>query len=187
MIGGQGTYAMTLSEMIEMYYETADGSPLLEDYHDRHGTESALILTVYEDERAEDIAEWLRPRIEGKVVVEVGAGIGLLACHLAQVARKVYAIEVDPNWTSCFLAAIYARKPSNLTFIFGKAEEAPHIAADVALFCTHSGHAAMFAAASRFAPEVIDVYADLMKGTAGTGDYTKEASGYAITVQLNGD
>ncbi len=152
-----------LEKLIEHYYEAADGNPLIEDYHGRHGTESALILTNYDDEKPRMITDWLAPRIEGKIVVEIGAGIGILACHLATVARRVYAIEVDPNWTSCFLVAMYAHKPKNLTFIFGAADEAPHIAADVALFCTHSGHAALYHAATRFAPVVIDVYAELME------------------------
>lgn len=151
-----------LGPMLDHYYEALDGSPVLRAYHERHETESALILTVYDDERAAEITEYLRPEIEGKVVVEIGAGIGLLACHLATVARKVYAIEVDPAWTSTFLAVLWKAKPANLCFIFGKAEEAPAIAADVALFCTHSGHAALYSAASRFAPRVIDVYAELL-------------------------
>lgn len=151
-----------ISAMLEKYYNTMDGSSALNGYHERHGTESACILTVYDDERAALILDYLRPRIEGKVVVEIGAGIGLLACHLATAARRVYAIEVDPAWTSIFLACLYAKKPKNLTFIFGAAEDAPPIAADVALFCTHSGHAALYQAASRFAPEIIDVYSELV-------------------------
>lgn len=150
----------TLAAAIEHYYESMGGSPLLEEYHRRHGTESACILTVYDDEHADAIVEYLRPRIEGKIVVEIGAGIGLLACHMATIARRVYAIEVDPAWTSCFLVALYAKKPPNLTFIFGRAEDAPPIAADVAVFCTHSAHDALYRAASRFAPEIIDVYAE---------------------------
>lgn len=151
-----------LGTLVDGYYEAMDGSEMLEGYHRRHGTESACILTVLDDEKAGLIAEYLRPRIEGKVVVEVGAGIGLLACHLATVARRVYAIETDPAWTSCFLAVLYDKKPPNLTFIFGRAEDAPPIAADVALFCTHSGHFALTRVAALFAPEVIDVYAEVV-------------------------
>jgi SAM-dependent methyltransferase len=154
--------SIDIKEILETYYAAMEDSTMADAYHERHETESALILTNYDDEHANLVVEYLRERIEGKVVVEIGAGIGLLACHLAYVARKVYAIEVDPAWTSCFLAALYAKKPPNLTFIFGKAEEAPPICADVALFCTHSGHAAMYRSASLFAPVVIDVYAELM-------------------------
>lgn len=150
-----------LAPMLNHYYEQMDGSPVLEEYHQRHGTESACILTIYDDASAADVVEFLRPRIEGKVVVEIGAGIGLLACHLAGVARRVYANEVDPAWTSCFVAVLYHQKPTNLTFIFGAAEEAPPIVADVAQFCTLSGQAAMYRAAARFAPTIIDVYAEV--------------------------
>lgn len=151
-----------IAAMLETYYDAMHDSRSADAYHRRHGVESACILTVYDDERADLILEYLRPRIEGKVVVESGAGIGLLACHLATVARRYYAIEVDPAWTSTFLACLYAKKPKNLTFIFGAAEDAPPLVADVALFCTHSGHSALYRAASRFAPEVIDVYAELI-------------------------
>ena len=160
-----------LKPMLDMFYEAMDGSPMLEDYHERHGTESAVILTNYDDEHAALVTDFLRARIEGKIVVEVGAGIGLLACHLATAAKRVIAIEVDPNWTMSFLLALYANKPKNLTFIFGAADECPAFSADVALFCTHSGHEALHRAASRFAPVVIDVYKD----SALTRDEAKRA------------
>ena len=148
--------------LLDAYYEAMQGSELAEEYHRRHGIESACILTLTKDEDAAIVAETLAPRIEGKIVVEIGAGIGLLACHLAQYAKRVYAIDADPAWASVFVWQLYAKKPANLTFIFGRAEEAPHIAADVALFCTHSGHDAMYRAGARFAPEVIDVYRELI-------------------------
>lgn len=148
---------------LDHYYETMEYNPAMEDYHARHGTESACILTNYDDEHAGLVAEFLAPTVTGKVVIEIGAGIGLLACHVAQYARRVYAIEVDPVWSSVFIAFLYRQKPANLTFIFGRAEDAPPIAADVAFFCTHSGRESMYRAATKFAPEVIDVYAELMK------------------------
>jgi hypothetical protein len=152
-----------LDAMLNHYYEQRDGSELLAGYHQRHSTASACILTVTDDERAAQISAWLEPRIAGKVVVEIGAGLGLLAMHMAQVAKRVYAIEVDPAWTSCFLACLYAAKPTNLTFIFGRAEDAPPLVADVALFCTHSGHDSLYHNAARFAPQIIDVYAELLR------------------------
>lgn len=152
-----------LGDMLDQYYECLEGNPIAEGYHVRHGTESACILTNTDDEHAGLVADFLRERVADKVVVEIGAGIGLLACHVAMDARRVYAIEVDPAWASTFVWLLYAKKPPNLTFIFGKAEEAPPIAADVAFFCTHSGRESMYRAATRFAPEVIDVYAELLK------------------------
>lgn len=154
---------MSLKDTIETWYSHLDGNDTAEAYHRRHGTESAVILTNYDDEHTALVAAHLRERIAGKVVVEIGAGIGLLACHLAMDARRVYAIEVDPAWSASFVWCLYQHKPANLTFIFGKAEEAPPLCADVALFCTHSGRDSLYRAASRFAPLVIDVYAELMK------------------------
>lgn len=154
---------MDLKSVLGAWYQHMDGNTVAEEYHVRHGTESACILTNYDDEHAALVADYLRPRIAGKVVVEIGAGIGLLACHLAIDARRVYAIEVDPAWSATFIWCLYEKKPVNLTFIFGKADEAPPLAADVALFCTHSGRESLHRAATRFAPIVVDVYAELMK------------------------
>ena len=154
---------MDLKQVLNAWYEHVDGNAVAEAYHTRHGTESQIILTNYDDEHAALIAAHLRERVAGKIVVEIGAGIGLLACHIALDALRVYAIEVDPAWSSTFIWCLYQKKPANLTFIFGKAEEAPPIAADVALFCTHSGRESLYRAATRFAPVVIDVYAELMK------------------------
>jgi precorrin-6B methylase 2 len=171
---------VTTAELLDRYYEATHCHPDVDVFHDRHGLQSACILTVTTDEQADAIASWLAPRIAGKVVVEIGAGIGLLACHMAQYAKKVYAIEMDPAWTSVFVWQMYAKKPANLTFIFGKAEEAPPIAADVALFCTHSGHSMFWMAASRFAPTVIDVYTEILPPGAYTAlmeDTLKELRG----------
>lgn len=154
---------MELGPTLDRFYEQMETNPAVEDYHARHDTQSAGILTIYDDERASEIADYLFPRVARKIVVEIGAGIGLLACHVAMEAKRVYAIEVDPSWASTFIAFLYRQKPANLTFIFGKAEEAPPFAADVAYFCTHSGRDSMYRAATRFAPEVIDVYAELLK------------------------
>lgn len=152
-----------MKQLLDSYYGAMDGNPIVEDYHLRHGTQSAGILTNYTDEYAALVADYLAPRVAGKIVVEIGAGIGLLAMYIAEDARRLYAIELDPAWSSVFVWRLYERKPPNLTFIFGKAEEAPPIAADVAYFCTHSGRDSMYKAAARFAPEIIDVYAELMK------------------------
>lgn len=155
--------ATEMKRTLDAYYEQMEGNEVTNEYHMRHGTESACILTNYDDEHAAAVAEYLRERVTGKIVVEIGAGIGLLACHVAQDARRVYAIEVDPAWSSVFVNFLYDKKPANLTFIFGKAEEAPPLVADVAFFCTHSGRESMHRAATLFAPEVIDVYAELLK------------------------
>lgn len=143
-----------------------EGNPDMQEYCARHGIKSLGVLTVYSDEIASGIADFLAERVQGKVVVEIGAGMGLLACHLALHAKHVYAIEANPIWASCFSVALLKQKPVNLTYILGAASEMNGLLrADLAMFCTHSGAGSMRAAAELFSPVVIDVYADLLGKT----------------------
>jgi hypothetical protein len=152
-----------VSAPLEDAYAAMECSAPLDRFLTRHGIEALPILTVTDDEHAARLVEHLRPRIEGRVVVEIGAGIGLLAMHVADVAFKVYAIEANPVWASSFAVAFMDRKPKNLTFVYGAADElAGVLRADVALFCTHSGAASMRAAGALFAPVVIDVYREIL-------------------------
>jgi hypothetical protein len=58
-----------------------------------------------------------------------------------------------------------------VSYLFGAADEfAGLLKADVALFCTHSGVALMKAAGRLFAPEVIDVYGEIILGNPGEFD-----------------
>jgi hypothetical protein len=151
-----------LKRVLDEAYESMEGSEVAEGYMGRHGIQSLGILTVTDDESADAIVRYLAPRIEGKTVVEIGAGIGLLAMHLGFVAKRVFAIEVDPMWSSVFVMELFAKKPKNVSFLMGAADEfAGIVKADVALFCTHSGVAEMARAARLFAPVVIDVYGNL--------------------------
>lgn len=153
-----------LKSMLNAAYDVFEGSPELHAYQRRHGVCSASVLTVADDDTAAAIAAALAPRIEGRVVVEVGGGIGLLAFHLGAYAARVFCIEANPVWGSCFFTALLETKPKNVSYLFGAADEfAGLIRADVALFCTHSGAAAMRAAGALFAPVVIDVYGELLK------------------------
>lgn len=152
-----------IDAMISHVYEAFEGSPLLAEYSARHGVESAGVLTVTDDEHASLIASYLAPRIEGKTVIEIGGGLGLLALHLGLYATRVYCIEANPIWASCFLAVLLAQKPKHVSYLFGAADEfAGQIHGDVALFCTHSGVKSFRAAAAPFAPVVIDVYGELV-------------------------
>lgn len=152
-----------IGNTLDCIYEQLDGSEIMEAYGERHGINSAAILTVTDDEMAGELAAHLADRVRGKTVVEIGGGISLLACHLAEYAERVYVIEANPAWTSVFLAFLFYKKPKNLSFLFGAAEEFEGIVrGDVALFCTHSDHKGMRAVASRFAQEVIDVYEEIV-------------------------
>lgn len=140
-----------------------DDSEASAAYTARHDIHSAAVLTVCDDELAAGIARMIAPRIAGKVVVEIGGGVGLLACHLALYAKRVYCIECNPVWSSVFVALLFQRKPKNLSYLFGAASEfAGQISADVALFCTHSGVDSMREAGALFAPEVVDVYGEMI-------------------------
>lgn len=136
-------------------YEEQD---MIQDYHSRHGTESALILTIATLSAANVEAAAIREKIEGKVVIEVGAGVALLGIAMAKYAKQVYAIEIDPAWSWGFVRHLYMRKPQNLTFIFGRAQEMVGILrGDVAVVRTRSARDQMKELAQKFAPEVLEL------------------------------
>ena len=163
----------TMKDLLDKVYDAMEGSRASEEYSQRHGINSAALLTVFDDETANLIAEHLAPRIAGKTVVEIGGGIGLLSLHLGLIARRVYCIEANPMWSFVFATSLLHEKPKNVSFLFGAADEfAGVIKADVAIFCTHSDVAGMRATADKFAPEVIDVYGELIAGNPSAFDET---------------
>lgn len=155
-----------LEHALNAVYEMMDGSEMAVDYSDRHGIGSLAILTVTNNEKAELVAGHLAERVRGKVVVEIGGGIGLLAFHLAEYAERVFVIEANPCWPSVYVAFLHLKKPKNVTFIFSAADEMDgHLFADVAIFCTHSDADGMRKAGLMLAPEVIDVYGEVIEST----------------------
>ncbi len=154
---------MGLKGNLDSIYEFLGGSEMAEDYFERHGVESQSVLTVYNDETAHLISERLAPRITGKRVVEIGGGIGILAFHLGVYASHVYCIEANPAWSWAFVGCLFMAKPKNVSYLFGAAEEfVGDIKGDIALFCTHSGVEDMKKIGQKFAPEVIDVYGEVL-------------------------
>ena len=136
----------------------------LEAFSRRHGIAAAPNLTVLDDEIASLIVERLEPRIAGKTIVEIGGGIGLLSLHMATVAKKVYCIEANPLWAFTFAELLLKRKPKNLSYLFGSADEfVGDIRGDLAIVCTHSGLASMMSAAKQFAPIALDFYGELVE------------------------
>lgn len=153
-----------LNQMLDQVYNAMEDSEASQAYSERHGIASAAVLTVLDDETADLIADRLAPRIEGKTVVEVGGGIGLLALHLGLVAKRVYCIEANPSWSWTFSCLLLQSKPKNVSYLFGAADEfVGCIKADVAIFCTHSDVKGMGLVAAQFAPVVIDVYGEIIK------------------------
>lgn len=140
----------------EAIYAKLEGSGVVEDFAERSGINSLGVLTVSSYYSAMQEIEALWPQIKNQTVVEIGAGVGMLALQMAKFAKKVYAIEADPSWTWVFTEYLYAIKPRNLTFIFGNAEEmVGKIHADVAVIYTCSDVAGMKALAAKFAPRII--------------------------------
>lgn len=158
-MGEQASLSATLNEV----YEAMEGNEAAHEYSERHGIASAAVLTVVDDNHAMLLVERLRPQIEGKTVVEIGGGIGLLALHMGHVAKRVYCIEANPMWSWTFAEVLLKQKPRNVSYLFGSADEfLGCIKGDVALFCTHSDVTGMRLVASQFAPVVVDVYGELI-------------------------
>jgi len=142
--------------LIEMAYDCLEGREDLMRYHQRHGTPSMLILTQHSPTIAAETSRKIEDQIAGKIVVEIGAGVGFLALELARRAKRVYAIESDPAWSWIFTQSLYAHKPENLTWIFGTAESVVSwLRADVAVILTRSGEMQMRDLANCIAPIVL--------------------------------
>ncbi len=152
--------------LIDLVYATVGDNPeymlMLDDYYRRHGVVSMLILTQYSQDTAQEFARLMAEDIDGKVVVEIGAGVGFLAIEMAKRAKAVFAIEASPEWSWVFTESLYKEKPVNLTWIFGAAQQvADFIKADVAVICTRSGIDDMKRLAEKMAPKVIMPFQDI--------------------------
>lgn len=144
---------------INAIYQDMEGLKSAEEFHTKHMTPSCGVITVFQKKRVMDIMDKISTDIYGKTIIEVGAGVGLLAIAMATISKRVYAIESDPAWSWAFTKILYEIKPPNLTFIFGKAENMVGILkADVAVLVTRSGHIEMQNVARQIADKVIDVY-----------------------------
>lgn len=153
----------SIKALLDEHYNAFEGCEVLHEYTQRHNVQSQAVLTIDTEERAFLMSEYLRPQIEGKTVIEIGGGIGLLAMYMGQIAKRVYCIEANPVWSSVFLACLIKDKPKNVSFLFGAADEfIGDIRGDVALFLTHSGVDSMKLVAANFAPVVIDVHGQMI-------------------------
>jgi hypothetical protein len=142
-----------------------DEQTLFDRFADRHNIRAAPNLTVTDFETAVLIVERLAPRIEGKVVVEIGGGIGMLSVAMGAIAKRVYCIEANPLWSMTFAQLLLDKKPRNVSFLCGAADEfVGCIKGDVAIVCTHSDVTGMKLVGAQFARELIDVYGEMIEG-----------------------
>ncbi len=148
-----------LREEIERIYESLEGDEDVENFMQRHNIKSLGILTMYEPTRATKAVSMFGDSLRNKVVVEIGAGVGIAAIELAKVAKHVYAIEADPAWSWLFTRYLYQKKPTNLTWIFGNAEDMiGKIKADTTIIFTHSDTTNLQLLGLKFAPKSILAY-----------------------------
>lgn len=162
-----------LGQMLGQIYNEMEGSEASLDFSERHNINSAAVLTMTDDETAGLMAEYLASRIEGKTVVEIGGGIGLLALHMGHIAKRVYCIEANPMWSFAFTHLLLKSKPKNVSFLFGAADEfIGAIKGDVAVYLTHSDVKGMGLVAAQFAPIVVDVYSEMIAANPEAFDKT---------------
>ena len=150
-----------ISDEINMIYDALEGLEVLEEYHERHGNPSLLILTQHSPRVAQEAARLMKPDIENKVVIEIGAGVGFLAIEMAKYAKSVIVFEVDPAWSWIFTKSLYRHKPENLSWIFGNARKfIGIIRGDVAVIFTRSGVNELKCIANEMAPKIIMPFQD---------------------------
>jgi hypothetical protein len=134
-----------------------------ERFAERHNIRALPRLTVTDFEMAAAIADRLAPRIQGKTVVEIGGGIGMLSVAMGAIAQRVYCIEANPLWSMTFAQFLLEKKPRNVSFLCGAADEfLGCIKGDVAVICTHSDVQGMRLVGAQFASQVIDVYGEMI-------------------------
>ena len=125
-------------------------------YQERMGVKAAHICTIVRPENTRWMMAKMLPRIAGKVVVEIGAGLGILAVEMARHASRVFAIDSDPQFTASFADALYQKRPPTLTWIFDTAEGviasglASAMKADIAVVVTGSDEAGLCKLAQAF-------------------------------------
>ena len=135
-----------------------------ERFAESHNIRALPYLTVTDFETATMIADRLAPRILGKTVIEIGGGIGMLSVAMGAIARRVYCIEANPLWSMTFAQFLLEKKPKNVNFLCGAADEfLGCIKGDVAVICTNSDVRGMKLIGAQFANTVVDVYGEMIE------------------------
>lgn len=112
---------------IESIYDWAHDPNNMSKIENCHSGDYSLILTNYNKEKVEKEVSKYKFYLNGKDVIEIGAGIGLLAIEVAKFAKYVYAFELDPAWSWIFVTENFYDKPDNMSFIFGDVRDFAYV------------------------------------------------------------
>jgi hypothetical protein len=146
----------SMNQAIEQIYESLEGDEISFEYHIRHRVNSLCILTMTTRDKAIRAVDLYRNSFKDKIVIEIGAGVGLFALECAKIAKEVYAIEADPAWSWVFTKYLYQCKPANLIWVFGTAEFlVGKLTGDVCVIFSHSDVDGLAKLGHLFAPQVI--------------------------------
>jgi hypothetical protein len=74
-------------------------------------------------------------------------------------------------WAAAWTQILLEKKPKHMSYLFGAADEfVGCIRGDVAIVCTHSDVASLKLIGQQFAPQVIDVYGEIIEANPGAFD-----------------
>ncbi|HEY9116425.1 MAG TPA: class I SAM-dependent methyltransferase [Roseivirga sp.] len=85
--------------------ETQNGTQLKPERPTIQNVEPEVLEPVFPEDLAEERTDWQNPDIvlrsfsdlSSKIIADIGAGAGYFSFKLARVARKVIALDIDPN------------------------------------------------------------------------------------------
>jgi len=151
-----------ISDSIDHVYEVFHDDVVYMELWDRLFPEdkSMHILTVLDfDDAAREVSKFME-HIRNRRVVELGAGVGLLAYEMAKLAKSVVAVEFDPVWARVYLKHVYPkvlRSRLPLYFTIGDARHLQrfNMEFDVAVIYTYSAIDTPLNIASKVAKKTI--------------------------------
>ncbi len=121
-----------IRESIRRVYEVMHDDPMyLELWETLFPEDKSMhILTILDFDDACREVNGFKEHIMGKRVVELGAGVGLLAYEMSKYAELVVAVEHDPLWARVYLKHVYPRvlrEKLPLLYVIGDARYLEHL------------------------------------------------------------